>query len=97
MPKSPGTGRKPPAANDVAKIITLIRSQNGPALPALFLEDIGDPRLIAEIARESGTTVGGRVYTDALSEPDGPAGTYVDLMRHNVEEFSKARVAVTSD
>jgi len=94
MPKSPGTGRKPPAAKDVAKIITLIRSQNG---PALFLEDIGDPRLIAEIARESGATVGGRVYTDALSEPDGPAGTYVDLMRHNVEEFSKARVAVTSD
>lgn len=82
-----------PSARDVARIITLIRSQNA---PALFLEEIGDPRLIAEIAQESGATVSGRVYADALSEPGGPAATYINLMRHNVGEFSKARI-VTSD
>ena len=45
-----------------------------------------------EIARETGAVIGGKIYTDALSDPDGPAGTYIDMMRHNVREFSKALI-----
>jgi zinc/manganese transport system substrate-binding protein len=78
-----------PAARDVAKIITLIKAQR---IPAVFLENIADPRLIDEIARETGVVIGGKIYSDALSGPDGPAATYIDLMRHNVHEFSKALV-----
>jgi zinc/manganese transport system substrate-binding protein len=76
-----------PSAKDVAKIITIIRQQ---MIPAVFLESITDPRLMAEIARETGAAVGGTLYSDALSPPDGPAGTYIEMMRHNVHEFSKA-------
>src|SRR5271169_426197 len=75
-----------PSAKDVAKIITLIRTEK---IPAVFLENVSDPRLIGEIARETGVAIGGKIYSDALSEPGGPAASYIALMRHNVSEFSK--------
>ena len=59
----------------------------------MFLENISDPRLMDQIARETaGAIVGGTLYSDALSEPGGPAATYLDMMRHNVREFTKALV-----
>jgi zinc/manganese transport system substrate-binding protein len=76
-----------PSAKDLAKIITQIRLQK---IPAVFMENITDPRLMEEIARETGATIGGTLYSDALSDPSGPAGTYIEMMRHNVSEFSKA-------
>ena len=78
-----------PSAKDVARIITQIKKQK---IPAVFLENISDPRLIDQIARETGAIVGGTLYSDALSEPGGPAATYIDMMRHNVHEFTKALV-----
>ncbi len=44
------------------------------------------------IARESGARIGGKVYSDALSGPDGPASTYLDMMRTNVRAFAAALV-----
>lgn len=76
-----------PSARDVAKIIAQIKKQR---IPAVFIENITDPRLMDEIARETGATIGGTLYSDALSEANGPAATYIDMMRHNVEEFTKA-------
>jgi zinc/manganese transport system substrate-binding protein len=78
-----------PSARDVAKIIRQIRKQK---VPAVFLENITDPRLMQQIARETGATIGGTLYSDALSAPDGPAATYIDMMRHNVREFTKALI-----
>jgi len=76
-----------PSAKDVARIIRQIKQQ---AIPAVFLENVSDPRLIEQIARETGTAIGGKLYSDALSEPAGPASTYIDMMRHNVRELAKA-------
>ncbi|MBV9427731.1 MAG: metal ABC transporter substrate-binding protein [Bradyrhizobiaceae bacterium] len=76
-----------PSAKDVARIIRQIRKQK---IPAVFLENVSDPRLIEQIARETGAAIGGKLYSDALSEPAGPAATYIDMMRHNVHEFAKA-------
>ncbi len=75
------------SARDVAKIIRQIRAQK---IPAVFLENVTDPRLVRSIAAESGATVGGTLYSDALSPPDGPASTYIDMMRNNVRELSAA-------
>ncbi|SFG75281.1 metal ABC transporter substrate-binding protein [Methylobacterium gossipiicola] len=72
---------------DVARIVRQIKAEK---IPAVFLETIADPRLMEQIARESGATVGGKVYSDALSGPDGPAPTYVGMMRHNLAAFAKA-------
>ncbi len=78
-----------PSAKDVAKIITQIKKQK---IPAVFLENISDPRLMDQIARETGAIIGGTLYSDALSESGGPAATYIDMMRHNIREFTKALV-----
>jgi zinc/manganese transport system substrate-binding protein len=78
-----------PSAKDVAKIITLAKKQK---IPAVFLENITDPRLMQQIARETGAKVGGTLYSDALSEPGGPAPSYIEMMRSNIRELSKALV-----
>jgi zinc/manganese transport system substrate-binding protein len=74
-------------ARDVAAIVRQVRRDK---IPAVFLENISDPRLMQQIARESGAKAGGRVFSDALSEPGGPAPTYLEMIRHNVKEFVAA-------
>ena len=79
-----------PSAKDVAKIITQIRKQK---IPAVFLENISDPRLMEQIAKESGAKIGGALFSDALSDAKGPAATYIDMMRNNIREFTAALVS----
>ena len=75
------------SARDVAKIIRQIKAQK---IPAVFLENVSDPRLMQRIADETGAKIGGKVYSDALSAEGGPAATYIDMMRHNIRQFSAA-------
>ena len=56
----------------------------------VFLENISDARLIQQIARESGARVGGTLYSDALSPAGGPAGSYIQLMTHNLQTIGAA-------
>ncbi|WP_010683851.1 metal ABC transporter substrate-binding protein [Methylobacterium mesophilicum] len=72
---------------DVAAIIRQIRRDR---VPAVFLENISDPRQMEQIARESGARIGGKVFSDALSGPDGPAPTYLEMMRTNLRAFATA-------
>ncbi len=69
------------SAGDVA---SLIRQINKKKIPAVFVENISDRRLIDQIVRETGARIGGTLYSDALSKADGPAGTYLGMMRHNI-------------
>lgn len=75
------------SAADVARLVQQIRKQEA---SALFVENISNPNLVQQIARETGTRVGGRLYSDALSTQDGPAPTYLDMMRHNVNTIADA-------
>ncbi|AYH45416.1 metal ABC transporter substrate-binding protein [Azoarcus sp. DN11] len=70
-----------PSAAGVAQLIRQLRREN---VPAVFVESISDPRLIERIRKESGARLGGTLYSDALSAADGPAPTYVTMMRHNL-------------
>lgn len=79
-----------PSAADIARIVREIRREQA---RIVFLENVSAPRLIEQIARESGARMGGRLYTDALSKADGPAATYLDLMRHNVVRLRDAMLA----
>jgi len=58
------------SARDVAKIIRQIKAEK---VPAVFLENVTDPRLLDQIARETGAKIGGTLFSDALSEQKGPA------------------------
>lgn len=68
------------SAADVAKLIRQIRAEN---IKAVFVENVADSRLLEQISNETGAVIGGSLYSDALSAPEGPAGTYLDMMRHN--------------
>lgn len=70
-----------PSAAGIARLIRQIRRE---AIRAVFLENISDPRLMQRIGAESGAKIGGALYSDALSGPNGPAPDYLSLMRHNV-------------
>ncbi|WP_134496118.1 metal ABC transporter substrate-binding protein [Microvirga pakistanensis] len=75
------------SAKDVARIIQQIKRER---IAAVFVENVSDARLMERIAKETGARIGDRVYSDALSEPNGPAGTYIGMMRHNMRAFSAA-------
>lgn len=76
-----------PSARDVARIITQIKRQK---IPAVFLENISDPRLMQRIAKETGAKIGGTLYSDALTDASGAAPTYLDLIRHNLMTLAGA-------
>ena len=81
-----------PSAQDVAAVITQIRQQK---IPAIFLENISDPRLIHQIASETGAAVGGTLFPDSLTDAKGAAPSYIDMMRHNVTTITAARMTPT--
>lgn len=70
-----------PTARDMATLIREVRSEK---IRALFVENLTNPALIDEIARDSGASVGPRLYSDALSKPGGSAPDYETMMRYNV-------------
>jgi zinc/manganese transport system substrate-binding protein len=75
------------SAKDVAKIIRQVKAQK---IPAVFLENVSDRRLLDQIARETGAKIGGTLYSDALSDSSGPAPTYLDMFRHNIQTLTAA-------
>ncbi len=75
------------SAKDVAKIIRQIKAEK---IPAVFLENVTDHRLLDQIAKETGAKVGGTLYSDALSDANGPAATYLDMFRNNIQTLTAA-------
>jgi zinc/manganese transport system substrate-binding protein len=75
------------SARDIAGIISQIKAQK---IPAVFLENISDPRLIERISAETGARVGGTLYSDSLTDEKGPVPTYIELVRHNIKALTSA-------
>ena len=76
-----------PSARDIAKIIAQVKAER---IPAVFLERIGDPRLMRRISAETGARIGGTLYSDSLSDEKGEAPTYIDMVRHNIRTLTSA-------
>ena len=81
-----------PSARDIASIITQIKTQK---IPAVFLENISDPRLMSRIAAETGANIGGTLYSDSLTDEKGDAPTYIDMVRHNIRAMRSALAGAT--
>jgi len=75
------------SAKDVANLIRQIRAEG---IGAVFVENISDPRLIQQIASETGAGIGGKLYPGALSGSNGPATSYLDMIRSNAESIATA-------
>ena len=79
-----------PSAQDLARLIDALRAAHA---PAIFLEMGADPRLARQLADESGVTVVTELFTESLSRPDGPAPSYLDMMRFNTRTIVDALAA----
>jgi zinc/manganese transport system substrate-binding protein len=75
------------SARDIARIITQIRVEK---IPAVFLENISDVRLIRRLSAETGASIGGTLFSDSLSDEKGDAPTYIELVRHNIKALTSA-------
>jgi zinc/manganese transport system substrate-binding protein len=81
------TGDSEPTAKGVAALIRQIKKDN---IRAVFVENISSARLIERIAKETGVALGGTLYSDALSDANGPAADYIAMMRHNTKTLAGA-------
>src|SRR5690606_23626499 len=88
-PQGTSTGSEA-SAGDVAKLIQQIKQQKA---SAIFLENISNPKLIQQLASETGMKIGGKLYSDALSAQGGDADTYIHMMRHNIRTIRDATLA----
>jgi zinc/manganese transport system substrate-binding protein len=68
-----------PSSKRVTDLIDTIRDQQ---VKAVFFESIENPKVVAEITKETGAKIGGALYADGLGEKD--ASTYSGMMRHNI-------------
>jgi zinc/manganese transport system substrate-binding protein len=75
------------SAQDLAAIVRQIRAEK---IPAVFLENITDPRLMRQIATETGARIGGTLYSDSLTGEKGDAPTYIEMVRHNIKALTGA-------
>lgn len=72
------------SARDVAKLIRQIRRDR---IKAVYVENMSNPKLLQQLSHEAGVTMGGKLYADALSGPQGAAQSYLRMMRYNVEQL----------
>jgi len=75
------TNKSEPSAAELARLARQIEVER---VHALFLDSITDPRAMERIAKETGAVIAGTLYGDALSAPGGEAGTYIEMIRHDV-------------
>ena len=73
-----------PSAKQVAQLIKQIQREK---IRAVFVENMGNPKLIAQLSKDAGATLGASLYADALSTADQPGATYLQMMRHNVTQL----------
>jgi zinc/manganese transport system substrate-binding protein len=73
-----------PSAKHVAELIRQIKREK---IKAVFVENMSNPKLIAQLSKDAGVSVGATLYSDALSQASGPAPTYLKMMNHNVTQL----------
>ena len=76
-----------PSARDIATLIVQVKKNE---IPAVFLENITDDRLMRRISEETGAQVGGTLYSDSLTDEKGPVPTYIAMVRHNIKALASA-------
>jgi zinc/manganese transport system substrate-binding protein len=75
-----------PSAREVARLIRQIQKEK---IKAVFVENMSNPKLLAQLSKDAGVTAGPALYVDALSKAGGPADSYLQLIRHNVTQLAR--------
>jgi len=72
------------------QIVDVVRQIEAAGVPVIFLENIQNPQLMAQIATEAGVKVGPPLYSDALGQPGTAGDTYIKMIQYNVRTLIKA-------
>jgi manganese/iron transport system substrate-binding protein len=75
-----------PSAQDLASLEDAIRKLG---VKAVFVGQTANPSLAERVTQDTGTRLV-TLYGESLSRPDGPASTYLDFMRYNVNAIVQA-------
>jgi ABC-type Zn uptake system ZnuABC Zn-binding protein ZnuA len=67
------------------QLTALIEKIKYSKVKAIFLEAGSNPELAQTIASETGVIIVSGLLTHALSGPEGPAGTYIDMMKYDTQ------------
>lgn len=73
-----------------AAVLRLVQQARAGKVTAVFLENITDPRMMIQLAHDTGLTVGGQLQSDALAPPGQPAATYLGMIRYNTDALLRA-------
>jgi len=73
-----------PSAKHVAELIRQIKREK---IKAVFVENMSNPKLIDQLSKDAGVSVGATLYSDALSDASSPAATYLKMMNHNLTQL----------
>ncbi len=76
------------------RLAELIRLAESAGTAGIVVEGPSVPAVMRQLAAESGLPVVGRLYSDTLSAPGGPANSYLEMMRHNTQVLVEALAAV---
>ena len=78
------------------RMVNLIEVIQENDIPTIFCESTVSAKAQMEVAKTSGAVFGGTFYVDSLSAPEGPASTYIDLLRHNVQLITEGLITNAS-
>ncbi len=67
-----------------AAFARLVESVQAAKVPAIFAENVQNPKLMQRLAAEAGVKLAPPLFTDALGKPGSGGDTYEAMTRHNV-------------
>lgn len=76
-----------PTARDVAAIIDMARKRH---VAGIFIENVSNPALVKQIAKETKAKLGGTLYSDALAPEGQPAANYLGMFSWNAGQLINA-------
>lgn len=80
--------------SDLMRLNQVIRENN---IPVVFIESTINPKLLNQVASDNKISIGGKLYSDSLGEPDSPANTYINMIRYNTDVIVKGLTSSVSD
>jgi ABC-type Zn uptake system ZnuABC Zn-binding protein ZnuA len=73
--------------SDIIRLNRVIRENK---VPAIFIESTINPKLLEQLAKDNHVVIGGQLYADSIGEKDGPASSYLDMLKYNTDVIVKA-------
>ena len=74
-------------SKDLQRVVKAIRENN---IPAVFIESTINPKMLQQIASDTGVKIGGELYADSVGDADSEAPTYISMLTHNTNVIVKA-------